>query len=172
MTNRPPSRLLEEIGWIAVRWARLESIIELSCAYLFKAGLLVAKDGKPPKAFNVRISSLRRTLRHSSFVHISEEFEAALDSIQELSRRRNDLMHGAFTKWEGELQGSQTVIRTHDLGHLAVLDIEVSLDDLMRLSDQIGRAFARQFNLHDRLAAIVRAYQGKTDIGRRGMMDE
>ena len=167
MRDKPPAKFLEALGWLTVRWSGLESLIEMSCAYLFQAGLVQTKDGRPPKPFGTRIKFIRRNLRHPAFAHLREEYEAALQSAERLSKERNDKTHGIYTTWSSVSAHTQVVIKSHDKGYVAIQDIMVSESDLSDLSERIGAAFAAHFNLMDRMKSTLRALNGDNELGRR-----
>jgi hypothetical protein len=167
MQNRPPKKFLEELGWLAMRWSGLELMVELSCAYLFQAGLVATKDPKPPKPFGARVKFIRRQLTHPAFTHLRGEYEIALRLAETLSAERNDRIHGAFTSWSGANPPQQTVIKSHENGYVAIQDISVTEIELSNLSERIGSAFAIHFNLMDRMKTLIRAYKSDSELGRR-----
>lgn len=167
MDSRPPARFLEALGWLAIRWSGLELMIETSCACLFKAGLGRSADRKPPRPFKTRIKFIRQALRDPMFAHLRDEYGEALRESELLSLERNDRMHGAFTSWSGSEHPLQTVIISHDQGYIAMQDIRVTESDLENLADRIGSMFFVHFNLVDRMRAIIRAFEGDSELGRR-----
>lgn len=167
MTSRPPAKFLEELGWLTVRWSGLESMIEMSCAYLFQAGLVPTKDGSPPRPFGTRLKFIRRNLRHPVFTHFRAEYEAALQNAENLSKERNDTTHGVYTAWSNASSHSQTVIKSDDKGYVAIQDIMVSEAEISDLSERVAAAFSSHFNLMDRMKSILRALNGDDELGRR-----
>lgn len=170
-SKRPPPEMLEEIGWLAVRWAGLETLVEGTCAYIYKHNLAKADKGQPPRAFSQRVAFIRKAMRHPLFAYLRMDFDPVLDETSELSRQRNDLMHGAFIEWVGESSGSQIVIRTNKTGYEAEA-WTVSTSDLRMLSQRVHRTFASHFNLQDRMKALIRAFDGKRELGRRATFNE
>ncbi|WP_137753465.1 hypothetical protein [Sphingopyxis sp. L1A2A] len=162
----PPPKLLEAIGLVAVRWAGLETIIEISCAYLLKYQASQSAAHPTPTAFSQRVKFLRRSLGEPLFVHLRPEFYAALDETLALSRKRNDIMHGAFIKWHGETGGDQIIIRAASTGHIADAN-NLSVETLQNLALEMQSMFGKHFNLQDRLKALIRGFEGGADIGRR-----
>jgi hypothetical protein len=167
MQNRPPKKFREDLGWLAMRWSGLELMVELSCAYLFQAGLVETKDPKPPKPFGARVKFIRRQLTHPAFTHLRGEYEVALRLAESLSVERNHRMHGAYTSWSDTNPPQQTLIKSHETGYVAIQDISVTAADISDLSERIGDAFALHFNLMDRIKALIRAYKGNAELGRR-----
>lgn len=165
--TRPPAKFLEAFGWLAIRWSGLELMIEISCAYIFQNKIVVDNRGAPPRPFRSRIKFVRKGLRHPAFAHIRYDFERALQTAESLADERNDLMHGAFTRWTGSDDPIQTVVRSYDFGYIASEDKAVSIAELDDLATRIGTAFFVHFNLIDRFKAILRAIDGEEDLGRR-----
>jgi hypothetical protein len=167
MINRPSKKFLEELGWLTMKWSSLETMIELSCAYLFQARFSETKDGKPPKPFGGRVKFIRRGLNHPAFTHIRGEYEHALKLAEQLSIERNNRIHGAFTSYSNFQSPQQTIIKSTEGGYIAQQGVSVSENDLADLSERIGRAFTLHFNLMDRMTATIRTFEGKSEMGRR-----
>jgi hypothetical protein len=172
MSDKPNSKLLEQLGWVAVRWSGVELMVELTCAYLFHAKLVRISDPAPPRPFKSRVKFIRKGLAHPAFVHLRPDYDSALEAVLKLSGERNELMHGAITSWGADGSASQTVIKSSEDGYVALLDIVITEAMVSDLAERLKNAFAIQFNLHDRFKAVVRALQADAGIDRRAMMDE
>jgi hypothetical protein len=172
MSNRPDAKFLEELGWLTVQWSGLELMIELTCAYLYKAGMLKVSGDRPPKPFNARVKCIREALKLPAFTHLRDDYGSALDIAMKLSVERNDRMHGAFTSWNGGSGIKQTMVKSGAHGYAAIQDIEITIDEVAALAKQVRLAFGVHFNLHDRLKATLRLFEGQNDIGRRSIIDQ
>jgi hypothetical protein len=157
-SNRPPSKILDEIGWLSVQWAKLETTLELPCAHLFKANLNNATGEQPPKAFKQRLKYLRKQLNKPLFVHLRAEFIAVLDDIISLSDRRNTLIHSTFADWTTEHSTTFTTIKTDAGGYTAYLDQPITLEHICDLTEHVEQAFRSVINLGDRLNCLIRAF--------------
>lgn len=166
-SNRPQSTILEEIGWLSIQWAKLETTLDLPCAYLFKVNFSNTADAKPPKAFNRRIKYIRKHLNNPLFVHLRAEFVAVLDNILVLAERRNTLIHSTFADWTTEHSTSFTTIKTDESGYVAHLDQPITLEDICDLTEGIERAFRLAINFGDRLNCLIRAFNLDHNFQRR-----
>ncbi len=170
MTKSLNKSFLEELGKITIEWAYLESIIDVTCAYLFKAALINNMPIKPPRPFNQRIKFIRKNLRLTLFVHIRHEFLENLEAICVIASKRNEIIHAACI-YRNDHSAEQIAINIDKSYKAEVLDI-LTTDKLKDLTSQINSSFRRQLNLQDRMSCILRAHDGKVNIGRGNQIDE
>lgn len=167
----PPKDLLQALGLLTYRWAAIEAVIEMACAYLYKYEIGKTKDGKPPKPFKSRIGYIRQALKHPLFVHIRQDVEARLDTTIALSNERNDRIHGVFTHTSSADDALQTYLKSHDKGYVAVQDVSASTTELRKLAEKIFLLFVGLFNEMERLKVLLSALHGDPTLGCRIRFD-
>lgn len=149
--SRASSSILEEIGWITVQWGRLEAYIDLLLAYLSKD---LVSD-KVPRPFNARVKFIRKALSLPVLINIRDDGERALEQALNLSRQRNDLVHGISIRWSSDDEMHQTLLKHTEEGYVAIQDISIKINNLKKISAEIQKTSARLFGLNERLKSIL-----------------
>lgn len=163
--SRPHPKILQEIGYAVIQWSGVETIVEITCAYLYHNKVALKDNENPPQAFNQRLKYIRRCAQHPMFAVMKQEIEDGLSQLLKLATLRNELMHGAFIKW-GQAGNEFMNVRSSEQGY-HVDGGEISVEDIENLGKAIKNSFHEQFNLQDRMKATLRAFNGEFDIGRR-----
>lgn len=158
---------LAELGWLTIQWAKLETTLELPCAYLVKANFSNKEDLQPPRAFRQRVKFIKVQLYNPLFVHLRFEFITVLDSLFALSDQRNALIHSTFSEWTKPQSATSTTIKTDTGSYVAHLDQVVTLTDICRLTEQVDRAVRSLINLGDRLRCLIRGFDLNPNFQRR-----
>lgn len=164
--------LLRELGLVVYRWSSLELIIDGFCAYLGKAKLIPSKLRTPPRTFKERLKYIRQQSAHTALLHIRFDLLRAIDEAAALGELRNQLMHAVYSDFSNSTGARRTIIKLIDDSYYAVQDIETPTTKITGLIEDIRVCFAKLFNLHDRLKAIIRAIDGDNEIGRKARLDE
>lgn len=164
--------LLRELGLVVYRWSGLELIIDGTCAYLWKAELIPSKLKTPPRSFRERLKYIRRQSTHLAFSHIRFDLLRVIDEAAALGELRNQLMHAVYSDFSNSTGAKRTIIKLIDDNYYAVQDIETPAVTITDLVEDIRVCFAKLYNLHDRLKAIIRAIDGDNEIGRKAKIDE
>lgn len=153
---RASPRVLEELGWLTVQWARLEACVDLLAAYMHY------QDASKilPRPFNARVKFIRAALGHPALSNMREDGLRALADAMKASRQRNDLVHGIVMHWKDETEMVHTILKSTPRGYLAVQDISVALGDLKNTSQNLRAITARLFGLLERVKSTFRFLSG------------
>jgi hypothetical protein len=159
--GRASRKLLEELGWLTIQWARLEAYVDFIAAYLHH------QDRRKilPKAFNARVKFIRVELRQPVLLNVRADGNRLLNDAMRASRKRNDLVHGIVTQWAEGGNSLNTLLRATPSGYVAMQDIPVSPDNVRILSEEIRVTGVRLFGIMERIKSIFRLLTGNEDFG-------
>lgn len=170
-SSEPSGPILREIGRVTVRWSALETYIDLLNAYIFtKANFSGAE--KLPRPFNRRVRFIRQALRDPLFINLREMGEILLDRTVALSTERNQTVHGVVTRWRGDREADQILLRLFGERYFAVTDAKLSLQGLKDLAWRIYQTEVRLFNFSERFKSVIRLWHGDEDFFNIGYLRE
>jgi membrane-associated protease RseP (regulator of RpoE activity) len=143
---------LRELGLLTICWASLEAYIDLIIAYLAHE----IDQERVPRPFNQRLKFIRRKVWHPALVTLRIEMFDFLDQAVLLARKRNDLTHGITVAWKTGDVSEIYSLREFEGRYVALLDGEISYNEVSELNKEIDSVACRLFGLLERIKAIFR----------------
>lgn len=169
--SRPSEAILREVGWVTVRWSALETYIDLLNAYIFTKANFSRVD-KLPRPFNQRVRFIRQSLRDPLFINLRPNGEMLLDRALALSKDRNNAVHCVVTRWRGDREADQILLKLYGEKYFAVTDTKLSLQGLKDLAWSIYQTEVGLFNFSERFKSVIALWHGDGNFFDVGYLHE
>lgn len=142
-SDKKSGDIFATIGWMVLSWAWAwaENILAMTISIINKSAGPIKGYAKLPKHMEQRISCLKSALANISALHgLKQSGDALSVRFAELSKRRNDFMHGAawqlhdgsFESVNIDAQGGQFLINNHRFNQDDAILLE---SEIAKLSD-------------------------------------